>query len=468
MLFTTWGFWGFFILVLVGFYVLPLRHGKLFLLAMSYWFYMAWDWRFGGLLLFVTATNYVAAKRIPVSSERRRRWLLRGAVGGTLAVLGFFKYYDFFAASLAALLGLPDESWQLRIILPVGISFFTFQGLSYTVDVARGDMPPARSFVDFSLYLAFFPQLVAGPIVRASDFLPQLESWRRPAQAELSEGTGLVLLGLVKKMVFADQFAVVANAYFGALAENPGAAAAWTGVVAFAMQIYFDFAGYTDIARGCGLLLGFRFNLNFKRPYLAMDMREFWHRWHISLSTWLRDYLYIPLGGSRIGRVRTYTNLMLTMLLGGLWHGASWTFVVWGGYHGALLALDRLVRPQGGEGSPFWRRTLALRTVARVGTFALACVGWVFFRAQTFGEAARVLRAMVGCEGRGLIGFEVGHWVLLACAFGGMWLQERWQCFDRLLGAPDWLRGLAVTLALYALVLFSFTEKAIPFVYFQF
>lgn len=468
MSFATWYFWLFFLVVVLGFRCLPFRVGKLFLLVASYWFYMSWDWRFGGLLLFVTAVNFVASRRIPNASNRSRKIWLWGSVGGSLAVLGFFKYYDFFAGSLAGFAGLPVEAWQLKVILPVGISFYTFQGLSYTIDVARGTMPPARSFTDFALYVAFFPQLVAGPIVRASDFLPQLDNWRRPTQEELSEGIGLVLLGLVKKMVFADQFAVVANAYFGNLPLHAGVASAWTGVVAFSMQIYFDFAGYTDIARGCGLLLGFRFNLNFARPYLAVDMREFWHRWHISLSTWLRDYLYIPLGGSRIGRVRTYVNLMLTMLLGGLWHGASWTFVAWGGYHGALLAIDRLVRPSGGEGVPFWAKSVAGRWCGRGLTFLLACVGWVFFRAQTFGDASRILREMVRFSTLGDFGFARGHWVLLGCAFGGMWVQERWRWFDRMLAAPDWVRGLLLTASLYVLILFSFTEKAIPFVYFQF
>ena len=292
----------------------------------------------------------------------------------------------------------------------MGISFFTFQGLSYTIDVARGSLRPARSWVDFALYVAFFPQLVAGPIVRASYFLPQLDVWRRPSQDQMSEGLGLILLGLVKKMVFADQFAAVAELYFGGLDAMPGSLAAWTGVVAFGMQIYFDFAGYTDIARGCGRVLGFHFPVNFARPYLATDIREFWHRWHISLSTWLRDYLYIPLGGNRKGNVRTYVNLMLTMLLGGLWHGASWTFVVWGGYHGLLLAIDRQVRAMGGKKEPFWMHGALLPWVARIVTFVLVSIGWVFFRAETFSDAAQVLQSMTGMKGPGESLFLTGHW----------------------------------------------------------
>ena len=468
MLFNTFSFWLFFAAVLALFYLVPFRYGRYVLLLASYWFYMAWDWRFGGLLAFVTAANYLAGAMLPGASERRKKVLLWASLGSTLGVLGFFKYYGFFAASLAALLGISPDAWQLRIILPVGISFFTFQGLSYTIDVARGSLSPARSWVDFALYVAFFPQLVAGPIVRASYFLPQLDVWRRPSQDELSEGLGLILLGLVKKMVFADQFAVVAELYFGGLDSMPGSLAAWTGVIAFGMQIYFDFAGYTDIARGCGRVLGFHFSVNFARPYLATDIREFWHRWHISLSTWLRDYLYIPLGGNRLGRARTYLNLMLTMLLGGLWHGASWTFVVWGGYHGFLLAIDRLVRAMGGSETPFWMRGAMLRWAARVVTFVLVSIGWVFFRAETFTDAAQVLQAMTGMEGRGASLFLTGHWVLLVFAVAGMIIQERWEVFEKILDAPDWVRGLVIAAALYSLVLFSYTATSIPFVYFQF
>ncbi len=468
MLFNTFSFWIFLTVVLALFYAVPFRYGRYVLLVASYWFYMAWDWRFGGLLAFVTAVNYLAGALLPSASERRRRFILWVSLGSTLGVLGFFKYYDFFAASLAALLGIPADAWQLRIILPVGISFFTFQGLSYTIDISRGTLRPAHSWVDFALYVAFFPQLVAGPIVRASYFLPQLDAWRRPSQGELSEGIGLILLGLVKKMVFADQFAAIAEVYFGGLGANPGGLAAWTGVVAFGMQIYFDFAGYTDIARGCGRVLGFHFSVNFARPYLATDIQDFWHRWHISLSTWLRDYLYIPLGGNRAGRVRTYINLMLTMLLGGLWHGASWTFVVWGGYHGLLLAVDRMIRSAYGKAEPFWMRGPSLRWAARIVTFVLVSIGWVFFRAETFTDAAQVLKAMSWVQGSGDSLFLTGHWVLLGFAVVGMIVQERWKIFERLLEAPDWVRGLAIAAALYSLVLFSYTATSIPFVYFQF
>lgn len=468
MLFNTFSFWMFLALVLLVFYAVPFRWGRYVLLVGSYWFYMAWDWRFGGLLAFVTLVNYLVGARLPKATPRRKTVLMWVAVGGTLGVLGFFKYYDFFASSAALLFGLPEDSWQLRIILPVGISFFTFQGLSYTIDISRGTLKPAESIVDFALYVAFFPQLVAGPIVRASHFLPQIGAWHKPSERALSEGIGLILLGLVKKLVFADQFAAVADQYFFDISAHPGMLSAWTGVLAFGMQIYFDFSGYTDIARGLGRLLGFHFPLNFARPYLALDMRDFWHRWHISLSTWLRDYLYIPLGGNRKGPVRTYINLMLTMLLGGLWHGASWTFVVWGGYHGILLAVDRFLRKISGKKAPFWTRNISARLLAGIGTFTLAHIGWVFFRARSFPDAAQVLGSMMGSEGLGLSLFMRGHWILFGVAFAGMILQERRKVFETLVTAPDLARAVAIVAALYILIFFSYTDTAIPFVYFQF
>ena len=233
---------------------------------------------------------------LPADSVRAAPFQPSDVSPANLGFLGVFKYFNFFSASLAALLGWPADSFALSIVLPVGISFYTFQSMSYTIDVYRGRVAPVRSFTDFALFVAFFPQLVAGPIVRARDFFPQLDAWRRPGEVAVQRGILLIAVGLIKKMVFADQFALISDAYFGDLAGHPGAPAAWTGSIAFAMQIFFDFSGYTDIARGCAKLLGFHFTINFARPYLATNIADFWRRWHISLSTWLRDYLYIPLG----------------------------------------------------------------------------------------------------------------------------------------------------------------------------
>src|SRR5260370_11323026 len=235
-------------------------------------------------------------------------------------------------------MGKPANSFWLDIVLPLGISFHTFQSMSYVVDVYRGEQTAVRNPIDYALFICFFPQLVAGPIVRARTFFYDLLNWRPPSPQDISSGLLLLTLGLSKKMAFADQFAKVANSYFKDVAGNAGMLTAWSGVIAFGLQIYFDFSGYTDMAIGMAKLFGFHFPINFRRPYLAASVTDFWHRWHISLSTWLRDYLYIPLGGNRHGRLMAYRNLMITMLLGWLWHGASWNFVLWGGYHGSLLS----------------------------------------------------------------------------------------------------------------------------------
>ena len=254
----------------------------------------------------------------------------------------------------------------LNIVLPLGISFHTFQSMSYVVDVYRGEQEAVRNPIDYALFICFFPQLVAGPIVRARNFFHDLHFWQPPSSDDVSRGLLLLALGLTKKMAFADQFAKVANDYFQNVSGNPGMLTAWSGVVAFGLQIYFDFSGYTDMAIGMAKLLGFHFPVNFRRPYLASSITDFWRRWHISLSTWLRDYLYIPLGGNRHGRWMTYRNLMLTMLLGGLWHGASWNFVIWGGYHGALLSIERILRGD----RPVSERWNWLYPVKAVVTFA--------------------------------------------------------------------------------------------------
>ena len=296
-----------------------------------------------------------------------------------------------------------------------------------------------------------FPQLVAGPIVRARDFFRDLYAWHAPTGEEFNRGALLVIFGLAKKMVMADPFSLIADSYFGHLPAHPGVLPAWSGVLAFAVQIYFDFSGYTDMAIGMALLLGFHFPVNFRRPYLAEGIAEFWRRWHISLSLWLRDYLYIALGGNRKGRTRTYANLMLTMLLGGLWHGANWKFVVWGGYHGSLLALERAVG----------------RAIPRVLTFVLVSIGWVFFRAASLNESLIVIgRLFHGSAGIGLWARWQVYLVLgtLALAI----LEEKWEWFESLVKAPAWAYGGAMALLFLGLELIGLTEIAVPFVYFQF
>jgi D-alanyl-lipoteichoic acid acyltransferase DltB (MBOAT superfamily) len=465
MLFNTPQFFAFLGIVLILFYAAPQAWRKYLLLAASYFFYMCWIPKFILLLAALTAIDYTAARWIArTHSPGARKAALIISLAANLGLLGFFKYYNFFAANVAQILHQPPGTFALNIILPLGISFHTFQSISYVIDVYRSEQKPITQIVDYALFISFFPQLVAGPIVRAREFFGDLYHWRRPAAEEALNALLLVLLGLAKKMAIADQFAQVANAYFRNPSAQPGMLTAWSGAVAFGIQIYFDFSGYTDMAIGMARLFGFHFPTNFQRPYLAQSITDFWHRWHMSLSRWLRDYLYIPLGGNRHGRLMTYRNLMLTMLLGGLWHGASWNFVVWGGYHGILLSVERMLgigRPTPG---PRWSIPGPLRSI---GTFALVTVGWVFFRAVTFSDSLFVLRQMFwGTRGDVLI----PAWMLALAALTVLLplLEEQKGWFQRIAAGPAWSYGLAGALLLLCVELIGYTDTAVPFVYFQF
>ncbi len=395
MNFATAEFGVFFAVVLAVYFLLDHRRQNWFLLLASYVFYGWWDWRFLGLLFFSSALDYACALGVdrglhPDRPEKLRRLILAASVAGNLAVLGFFKYYDFFAESLAALAGAGGIVLHLpilRIVLPVGISFYTFQTMSYTLDVYRGDLRATRNFPDLMLYVSFFPQLVAGPIERGAHLLPQILNPRTPSLDGFYGGARLAFVGLFKKMVIADNMAVLVNSVYGA--AHPGGGAVALGTYAFALQIYCDFSGYSDIARGTARMLGFNLCENFRLPYLAADPADFWRRWHVSLSSWLRDYLYIPLGGNRRGRARTLANLTIVMLLGGLWHGAAWHFVAWGAFHGLLLVLYRLRPAAGGEarrGARFWLSVLFF--------FHLTCFGWLLFRATDLAHAGRLIAAL--------------------------------------------------------------------------
>jgi alginate O-acetyltransferase complex protein AlgI len=470
MLFNTLEFWLFFGIVLGLFYSVPFRIGKLVLLAASYYFYMRWDPRFALLILASTVLDYVLGIAISTGSPAKKRGLLFLSVAANLSILGFFKYYNFFVSSFATMFGISEQSVVLQIVLPVGISFYTFKSMSYTIDVYHGWLKPVYNFLDYALFVVFFPELVAGPIVRADVFFPQLFNWQKPTALARQSAIYLIIFGLIKKMVFADRFAIIADDYFGHLASYHGAVAAWTGVGAFALQIFFDFSGYTDIARGCALLLGFRFPLNFARPYLAVNITEFWKRWHMSLSQWLRDYLYIPLGGNRHGSLLTYRNLMLTMLLGGLWHGASWTFVMWGGYQGALLL-----------GHRFFGQTVGkTRAAALLGTWPLVpvkiavtmffvLIGWVFFRAVTWHDCTYVLEQMFSTDWRlGDSWFTIGIWVMIGIATAIAICEECFRITERLCLAPAWCTIPCYVICFFCLELFAVTGTTIPFIYYQF
>ena len=381
----------FLILVVVVYWRLDFRGQNVFLLLASYFFYGWWDWRFLGLMIASTAIDYLVARQIYLAqSGRRKIWLLFSLVI-SFSILGIFKYYNFFVDSFAQglhLLGVTGVPRQvLQIVLPPGISFYTFQEVAYIVDIYKGKLKPAGSFIEYSLFIGLFPHLIAGPIQRPSHLLPQVQTPRTWKPEAVFDGLMLIVEGLFRKCVIADNCALIANAAFEGHFGPPSLPVLLLGMYAFAWQIYGDFSGYSNIARGSAQLLGFHFMVNFRQPYLAETLQEFWRRWHISLSTWLRDYLYIGLGGNRHGRVQTFRNLMLTMLLGGLWHGANWTFVIWGGIHGTGLALGRAASNR----DPSTNRTPAQIWIRRVIVFHVVCITWVFFRAATPGAALAML-----------------------------------------------------------------------------
>lgn len=388
MLFNSLNFLGFFLLVYAGYLALRTHHRgqNLWLLAASYVFYGAWDYRFLGLIVLSSGLDFVCASRIHRSPglQGRRRWLSLSVLAN-VGALAVFKYFDFFTGSLAALLQLPADSLTLNLTLPVGISFYTFQSLSYTIDVYRGSLKPCRSLPDFALYVSFFPQLVAGPIERASRLLPQFLAPRKISAQDIEVGLYLIIWGYYKKVVVADNLAVIVERVFSS--KNPAGLDVWLALVAFAFQVYGDFSGYSSIARGLARLMGFRLTRNFLHPFFAATPSEFWRRWHITLSQWLRDYLYIPLGGSRVARPRLYRNLLLTMGVGGLWHGASWNFVLWGLYHGLLLCLARFLGVKSSQN--------AAKQVVQVGlTFLATLYGWLLFRATSLGQVGEFTLAM--------------------------------------------------------------------------
>jgi alginate O-acetyltransferase complex protein AlgI len=399
MLFNSLTFIVFFSIVLLLHYMpFSWRSKKINLLVASYLFYAAWNPPFVILIWVSTIVDWHLAKRIFLeSNQRKRRTLLLFSILVNLGILGFFKYGDFLLHNWQALMmtfGVDYQVPEWSIILPVGISFYTFQTMAYTLDVYLKRAEPAKSLLDFSLFVTFFPQLVAGPIVRPTHLIPQFQVERKATRNMFIWGLGLITIGLFQKVVVADGLlAPIVDAVYGAKGAV-SFTSAWLGTMAFAGQIFSDFAGYSTAAIGISLTLGFSLPSNFNFPYAAIGFSDFWRRWHISLSTWLRDYLYIPLGGNKKGKKRTYINLMLTMLLGGLWHGASWTFVVWGGLHGIYLAIERVLT-KAFKGSAILNKTF-IRFLLAMGTYLLVNITWVFFRAQSFPQAYQMIKSMFG------------------------------------------------------------------------
>jgi alginate O-acetyltransferase complex protein AlgI len=469
MLFNSFEFWIFFVVVLVGFYSLPYRAGKVLLLLASYFFYMWWNPRLIALILASTIVDYFLGIALETAQPRWRKALLIVSLVVNLGFLGFFKYYNFFASSLAALLGWPENSLALYIILPVGISFYTFASLSYTIDIYRRKTTAVRNFIDYAFFIAFFPHLIAGPILRAKQFLPQIQQWQRPSAATVNRGIALILSGLVKKMVFADRFAIVSDAYFNNVTANPGWLAAWSAAFAFAMQLFFDFSGYTDIARGCAKLFGFEFPLNFERPYLAANVVEFWQRWHMTLSAWVRDYLFLPLTRGTRSRLKIYFALALTMVLLGLWHGASWNFVVWGVYFAVFVVLYRIVEQK--LGSTAFGHVLQLRALHpfKVAlTFLLLIAAAAFFRPRNLHDVGFVLSSYFDWRQTGTSVLTLGTIVLFFVSFLLAILEERRRFLQRLAFAPTYVQVPAFVCVLLVLEFFSVTGEKIPFIYFQF
>jgi len=352
------------------------------------------------LLASVTVWTYGSGKGIAANTEinpKRARGFLIAGVALNLSVLAYFKYFNFGVRTLNSIIqaagGKGFNAWE--VILPIGISFYLFQAISYLVDVYRKDAFPATRYIDLAAYISLFPQLIAGPILRYKDIAPQLKK-REHSFEQFSAGALRFMLGFSKKVLIADSNGIIADLMFGL--DTPTLAESWIGVLAFTAQIYFDFSGYSDMAIGLGRMMGFRFKENFDRPYISRSITEFWRRWHISLSSWLRDYLYIPLGGNRKGVTRTYINLMIVMFLGGLWHGAAWTFVVWGAWHGILLAGERYIRNRRGQ-------TEERSIFSIFPTMFLVITGWVLFRADDFTNALSVLKGMAGLQGIGISSF---------------------------------------------------------------
>ena len=466
MVFTSHIFIFYFLpLVLLGYYLLPAKR-NLFLLAASYVFYGWWNPWFVLLMLFATLVNYTCGAIIANAEDgaSRRKWALAASVVISLGMLGFFKYFMFAANNVNQLLGLfgARPFSVLAVTLPVGISFYIFQSMSYSIDVYRRVSPPVRSFFDFACFVSLFPQLIAGPIVRYNTVADQLVH-RTHTLDKFASGVALFILGFAKKILLANMVGQVADAVFEA--EAPYALDAWFGVTAYAFQIYFDFSAYSDMAIGLGRMLGFEFPRNFNAPYLADSITDFWRRWHISLSTFLRDYLYVPLGGNRKGSRRTYINLTIVMLLGGLWHGANWTFVCWGAFHGILLAFERSLHKR----SVYARLPRPLRIAA---TFVLVLISWVLFRSPTLSGAGRFIGAMFGlgaAHGGGVLLsgaiYTQGHLIMMVlCAL--LVFQAR-QAFD-LAQQVTWPK-VAVLVPLFCLALVAmFVQAFNPFLYFQF
>ena len=478
MLFNSAEFLVFFAVVASGYFALPHRARWLWLLAASYFFYGSWRVEYLGLILISTAVDYgVGLGLHRTQGTGARRSLLVLSLVVNLGLLFTFKYFNFFVSSIESVVASAGMDYlipHLTLLLPVGISFYTFQTLSYTLDLYRGEIPAERHAGRFALFVAFFPQLVAGPIERARRLLPQLAEKHDFEYARVRSGLILMLSGLFKKMVIADRLGVVVDFVYGSPERCPGPLLA-LGTVFFAFQIYCDFSGYTDIARGCARVLGIELMKNFNRPYVARSISDFWRRWHLSLTTWFRDYVYVPLGGNRSGRRRWVLNVAAVFLLSGLWHGANWTFVIWGAIHATFYFVERL-----------WQKTrefsIAIEGFRLAATFFLVCIAWVFFRAESISDAWYIVLSMTEGWLQSASYSEIASLLPAMdisapafCVSGALILflvgvetyQGERDIEDVIAARPQWLRWsiyIALVMAIWNL---GITHET-PFVYFQF
>jgi len=475
MLFNSLQFAVFFAIVYCLYLVLDHKWQNRLLLVASYVFYGAWDWRFLSLIFISTVLDYVCGMRIHEARSRTvKKLFLAASIAGNLSILGFFKYFNFFAGNLQALLGyfgLTVHPHLLHIVLPVGISFYTFQTMSYSLDIYRGEMAPTRKFPEFALFVAFFPQLVAGPIERAKHLLPQMLEPRKITLAKFYDGFYLVFWGLFMKVFAADNLARVVDPVFAAAPPYNGARVLLASY-AFVLQGFCDFAGYSNMARGLGKMMGFDIVVNFNIPLLATNIRDFWRKWHISLSSWLRDYLYISLGGSRRGSLRTYRNLIVTMVAVGFWHGAAWNFIIFGLFEGMALVLYHLAAPALGKvRSPRGRTGRTAWMVMRIlFMFQVTSLGFLFFRAESVAQIGQMLRGLIcdlsfsvpGIKGMALrtVFFS---WIVIAVQIA----QYRGGDLMAVMRARVPVKALFYFVCFYLLLVFGVTGGK-EFVYFQF
>jgi D-alanyl-lipoteichoic acid acyltransferase DltB (MBOAT superfamily) len=473
MLFNTFQFAGFFAILFTTYWTLRnhYRVQNMLLLAAGYYFYACWNPRFLALLVLSTVMDYGCGLAVDrIEDSRKRKLFVALSMVLNLGMLGYFKYFNFFAESLhvgLARLGLNVPLAHLNVVLPIGISFYTFQSMSYVIDVYRRDIKPTKNFIEFATFVSFFPHLVAGPIMRPTTLLPQVASPRRFRLEQFYQGSYLIFWGLTKKVVVADNLGLIVKDLFDRSGQIDGGLAL-LAVYAFAFQIYCDFSGYTDAARGIAKCLGFELALNFNLPYFATNPQDFWSRWHISLSTWLRDYLYIPLGGNRGGTVLLYRNLMLTMIIGGLWHGAAWTFVLWGFYQGVLLVGHRLAKPWLDRIQPTEPIDRACWKIVRmIVTFHLVCVGWLIFRASSVSQVATMLTAITTQFAIPASAYLLPIMVCIVPLLLVQVAQYVSKDLDVIFRTPWYVRSVFYTACFYAFVLGGeFGGK--QFIYFQF